>query len=372
MSAVSGLIEVVQSVTQPRDRIPAPPQTKLPTGRAEPPTWVLEASPDLAPVDLESEIILQPADIPDASNDSTTEHPDVAAYYLPFHFYRSRWGIYVRLASIPRITARLLGKAQLVGTPIENAVARAVFRTLLFHETFHHFVELAISRFETVGLESAGGLPPLYERNFHQPLAVLLEEALANAYALKRLERYASPMGYTMRMTTLALLAKYMEGQPAGYRDFEQYLQDKLFIQGKDSLLDEVKKTLSLPRPTGGDDGLLAGRFHFVETALPAECRVRLAIERHAGAAVLRPFPVSNGMQVFVYTRNEHPPPHFHLFMPPGREHGSYEWPSLEPLKGAPALSRKDAGRLRTYLENMQPEIYRKILAVYPNAEDLV
>jgi len=41
------------------------------------------------------------------------------------------------------------------------------------------------------------------------------------------------------------------------------------------------------------------------------------------------------------------------------------------PYPGDPKLSRKNAGKLRAYVESLQPGIYRKISAVFPGTDNL-
>jgi len=99
---------------------------------------------------------------------------------------------------------------------------------------------------------------------------------------------------------------------------------DSDFRQGKDTLLEEVKKILLYPKRLGPDDGLLTGSKHYIERVLPRECPVRLVVEPGVPVRVIRPFPKEHGMQLFVYTRDEHPPAHFHLNLPPGRPFGRF------------------------------------------------
>lgn len=377
MSGISRLIELVQGTYPIHDRVPPPTWDELARspsasgGRQPLPPWLVDPGNaeiiELGPTDMVS--VSAPSDFSDQGKSG--DSPDVLAYYLPFHFYRARWGIYIRAAGILQLTRRLLRRRALVGTPKEAEVARVVLEYLLAHETFHHFTELAISRFEAVGFEPTHLLPSLYERYFHHPTAMLLEEALANAFAMQRVDKALAPARFPSRGALLHRLDHEMRRQPAGYRDFARYVLPSDYAGGQDSLLDFAKSGLQVCRPLGGDDGLLPGHAHFVETELPEECVVRLVLDRGSGLSVLRPFPKSNGMQVFVYVANEHPPPHFHLFMPPEREYGRYEWPSLAPLRGSNRLTRKQEKALRQYIAAQQPEIYAQVRKAFPGVPDV-
>ena len=80
--------------------------------------------------------------------------------------------------------------------------------------------------------------------------------------------------------------------------------------------------------------------------------------------SVLRPFPNAYGMQVVVHT-NDHPPPHIHIFIPPGGRETRYKWPELQPLKGDPPLQRSAEKALRRYLDAYGDEIREKLNSVY-------
>jgi hypothetical protein len=373
------MVTHVQDVLQPDNRLPEfNPRTsivldELGALRREPPDWLSGGDPNEPQWDGEDEIALppdetaiDPADVTNVSMD-----PDVHAFYLPFHFYKHRWGIYIRAKSVVTLTAHLLKRNVLTGGPTEQAVARSVFRMLLEHETFHHLTELAISRLELVALEYMRG-DSLYGQNFSVKDSIDLEEGLANVYALRELGRSVQPMRYTIRSTVLALISRFMERQPAGYRDFEQYLGDAAFRTGQDDIITEAKVLSPLLGRRGGEDGVLPGRAHYVEKRRPEFCPVRVVFEKGVPLSRLKPFPIANGMRVLVHTRNEHPPPHFHLFMPPDREYGRYGWPGLESVGGAPPLSRKETETLRSYIRGCQPQIYQKVRSVYadvPNIE---
>ena len=256
--ATQNIVSHVQDVLQPDDRLPFPDRdapinaVELGALRSEPPDWLNGGDPNEPQWDEVDEIALPPSDtaIDPADVTNISMDPDVHAFYMPFHFYRARWGIFIRAKSIVTLTAHLLKRNVLKGDVAEQSIARSVFRMLLEHETFHHLTEIAISRLELVALEY---MPrdSLYARNFFSKKSIDLEEGMANAYALRQLGRSVDAMRYTIRSTAQALISGFMEKQPAGYRDFEQYLQDAEFRTGQDDILMEAKGCSPILRVRG-------------------------------------------------------------------------------------------------------------------------
>jgi hypothetical protein len=93
-----------------------------------------------------------------------------------------------------------------------------------------------------------------------------------------------------------------------------------------------------------------------------------LVLEAGIGSDLLRPFPKHNGVVVKVHSR-EHPPPHIHVEMPPGKEVTRCEWPSLEPVEGDPQLSDKQRAKLREYLQRFGGKICERLRSVYRNPQ---
>jgi hypothetical protein len=81
---------------------------------------------------------------PQPAADGTTA--EMLAYYLPFHFYRTAWGIYIRSAGVWALARRLALPKKL---PDANVLASA-YNLLLDHERLHFFAEYASSRVEVV------------------------------------------------------------------------------------------------------------------------------------------------------------------------------------------------------------------------------
>jgi hypothetical protein len=169
----------------------------------------------------------------------------------------------------------------------------------------------------------------------------------------------------------------WMRSQPAGYRDFERYTGRRL-TRGR---LVCSQHIVRFAPPLGALPLRLPSDFLFgmFGKAINASVPTYLVVDAAIAGHVLRPFPKSNGMRVWVYTRGEHPPPHIHIETPlgnplrrrciwPSSEHGepSWSWP-LSMYKGDPPLESREHAKLRHYLRAYGDEIWAKLKSVYPN-----
>lgn len=184
-SQIAQLIAAVQHRARPSDRLPVPPEehpvpadgrrgpvpeaearserTTPDWKRPQPPDWIPDESLtvplETVPVGPEDEITIDAEDFPNgldlypprSSPHSDAQAPpfDALAYYLPFHFYRTRWGIYLSETGILEVTRQVLGSHRLALT--DRWVIGFAARALFLHEFFHHAVEVACSRLEFPG-----------------------------------------------------------------------------------------------------------------------------------------------------------------------------------------------------------------------------
>lgn len=164
---------------------------------------------------LSAEGELQPTTI-EAGLFANVETIDTLAYYLPYHFYRSRWGIYLRTSGILEVASWL--KDVRPGLPDEDHVQLAQ-RILFEHEFFHFVAETACARAEVVGKVR------LYDVYYQHKYGAPHEEALANAYAFgKALVRQPA--------SVKTAISTWMRGQGPGYRDFVKWLGRARFADG--------------------------------------------------------------------------------------------------------------------------------------------
>jgi hypothetical protein len=267
---------------------------------------------------------------------------DTLAYYLPFHLHGD-WGIYLREGGLLAVASILKGSPL---SPGDSALIACGHRLLLDHEFTHFQAEVACARAEVVVKRR------LYDGYFHDGFAAAHEESLANASAFRGLRREPTPLQERV--------AKWMKRQGPGYRDFERWVRYGTFAEGCRRASQHMLKSLSAARASRPEPAEFL--FDSVRRFKPP---VYMVLDVSL-ASTLKPFPKAHGMRVLVHTR-DHPPPHIHIEIPPGRAFTRYEWPVLQPLKGDASLSSVERRSLDAYIEEYGPEIDRKVRTVYPH-----
>lgn len=156
---IAHLIAAVQRRVLPSDRLPTPPGD----GRVVP-DWARPPVPDWISHDFtivmigpDDEITIETEDIGGegaSAYDLGAPHPfddqvpplDALAYYIPFHFFQARWGIYLLETGVLELTRHIVGGNFVA--PIGRWVVGFAARALFLHEFFHHAAEVACSRLE--------------------------------------------------------------------------------------------------------------------------------------------------------------------------------------------------------------------------------
>src|SRR5262245_4986883 len=267
---------------------------------------------------------------------------DTLAYYLPFHRYESDWGIYLRESGVLVVASILKGSRLGRGDSAFIDLGRQI---LLKHEHFHFEAEVACARAEVVASLR------IYDAYFDDGFAAAHEEALANASAYRGLHRQPAEI--------LDRVSAWMKHQGPGYREFDKWVDSGKFRAGCRRAGQHMLKIVSGFRPARSEPA----EFLFDSIGrLKPPVRVVLDVSL---ASILKPFPKAHGMRVLVHTR-DHPPPHIHIQVPPGKDFARYRWPNLEPLNGEPKLSADQRRGLDAYLADYGGEIDAKVQAVYP------
>ena len=335
------VIEFAQQAFGTDAGLPADATARLPI-----PDWLAGAGDELIipveddnPIRVEGRVPSRRGPNPVAEGTSV----ETLAFYLPFHFYSSKWGIYIRASGVWSLARRLALPKKLPDLDI----LRNAYYLLVEHERFHFCAEYAASRVEIVTAQTC------YSNYFKDNDASLHEEALANAHALQALRRQAS-----------AKLAKdasaWMATQPQGYCDFKNWLPPR-FTDGK-------RRATSFMTPTAALANRLLSRRHpaeflFLQTTV-RQIPIRLILESSIRwLRVARPFPKDFGLQVHVYS-NDHRPPHIHIECPPGTPRTRYRWPELSPLSGDRSLRTGEEKRLRKYLEVYGGAIAQRVATI--------
>lgn len=168
---------------------------------------------------------------------------DAYAFYLPFHLYWNRgWGIYLITERYERLAEEFLRETRPILTRKEVYAATRLY--LYEHEFFHHKAETFSSRLEVVSRKEVylRGQHPLHEnrRGTNQQL----EEVLAEAYALRKVEKRlrSDEWGWPKekRAAFKDVLAEFMEDSGPPYeRGPEVYKEDR-FEASRNKFSEEI------------------------------------------------------------------------------------------------------------------------------------
>ncbi len=308
------------------------------------PNWLAERIGEGLLLESDEKIVIEgEPDIPALPPETLGDSIETFAFYLPFHFYRKKWGIYVRVNGIKEVALHLSKHRKFDIDAITMA-----FKLLLEHERLHFYIEYAASRREIITDHDC------YPEYFLDKVAALHEEAFANAFAIAR-SRFRQP-----RVLTMAAIA-WMLTQPEGYCDFEKWLKPGL-TEAKRIALGYMNLELAMLHRLQGS-GLPPAEFLFKvspQLAVPIYLMIDSPI---TWLRILKPFPKDFGISVEVHTR-DHKPPHIHIKSLLRDIETRYEWPKLRPLIGDPTLSRVEEKRFEKYLNKYRSQIDTKIKSI--------
>lgn len=112
--------------------------------RSHIPPWLEGRNETAIEIGMDDEIEVE-GDIGESSRENEPPQSfDALAYYLPFHFYKTGWGIYVRTSGILQLANHLSTRR------LGLAALRYAFRILIEHERMHCLAEIAASRIEVI------------------------------------------------------------------------------------------------------------------------------------------------------------------------------------------------------------------------------
>lgn len=366
--ATHELVQSIQSLFPPSGQMPQPPAVPdtdadveglppdlPPISRSPVPDWIVPGEGTSFPADgilaIEGETPAAPQGLPAAI--------DVLAYYLPFHFYAQGWGIYLRASGILSVALML---ASASGRGLSRELLNLACAILLQHERFHFLSEVACSRAELVSEDE------LYCHYFHDRRATAVEEALSNAHAFRTaLRRQPAEVRDQVK--------QWMQGQGPGYRNFWQCVTPSAFrvwcrLATNRMQCNTRVKVISSPVKLefrGPRIRTKPAPTEFLFTGLARSTVPAFLVPDVPDIAILRPFPKYAGIRILVHT-NDHPPPHIHVEIPPGRDFTRLMWPTLQPLPGDPSLTGKQRKSFDEYLSKYREQIDQKVQQVYQSA----
>lgn len=411
---IAGLISAVQERVRPHDRIPTegvtipdsasesfdvrldertsfvvPPDSQ----RAMPPDWVLMSalgdrdSSTVIPLEVDDEVTIEadqegdvlqlPSEAERSTRNPGTPAFEALAYYLPFHFYRSCWGIYIKASGVLQLTQSIVARTDVARNFLqkdEKWIVSYAYKCLLLHEYFHHMAEIACSRLEYAIATATNWGTDHYSKFFTDPVAGYVEEAVANAYLVRSIDQHYSikitpnidPVIY--RHVRHCLLVA-MEYQPDPYNKFRLFLDNDRYGRGRDLLIDRMCSPWGVAlrlshRPMPGTV-LGAGMYFAGINFATTQCPTYLVVDTQS-VRIGRPFPKTMGLEVFVYA-NDHLPPHIHVQdLNKARGHTvRYLWPSLNSYSPEERLPSQLEKHLKAYAQQYGPQISARIHATY-------
>jgi len=142
---------------------------------------------------------------------------DTLAFYLPFHLYPEKWGVYAYAHGIQAIKSALQPYFS-AGHTVMSEQYRLSLLLLEKHEAFHHKTEMFVTRLETVLRQSCyiDAIIPRYNSVRHTKESY--EETCANSFAReqvlsdKRLKKYE-------KLALRKQINDFFKKQPPGYRE---------------------------------------------------------------------------------------------------------------------------------------------------------
>jgi hypothetical protein len=158
------------------------------------------------------------------------------AFYLPFHLYPEKWGIYVFADGIQVVNKALQGffTEQMTGVADQYRLSHMLLEQ---HETFHHNTEIFVTRLETTLRKSCyiDHTMSRYKKVLHTPIC--FEETCANSFArTKVLMALADPGG---KKSFTRAINKFFASQPPGYKEAASTTDDSWLRAEKISLFDD-------------------------------------------------------------------------------------------------------------------------------------
>ena len=162
---------------------------------------------------------------------------EILAYYIPFHFHSPErpWGIYLRGEGIAHVRHRIMQIAELDGHNFQNLEipTNIAIDILLLHELRHHAIEVAFTRAELLG-DTRDEYQQYITRKRNDRTLHGNTEAICNANVAIHSNPFKTnwerprlmpptPPNVIIKLDWNGYVSQFMNGQPAGYRDFARF-----------------------------------------------------------------------------------------------------------------------------------------------------
>ena len=162
---------------------------------------------------------------------------EILAYYIPFHFHSPErpWGIYLRAEGIAHVRQRIMQMAELDGHNFQNLEipTNIAIDILLLHELRHHAIEVAFTRVE-LQVNTRNEYQQYITRKRNNNNISSDTEAICNANVAIHSNPFKTnwerprlmpptPPNVIIKLDWNGYVSQFMNGQPAGYRDFARF-----------------------------------------------------------------------------------------------------------------------------------------------------
>lgn len=195
---------------------------------------------------------------------------DALAWYVSFHNTEHEWGIFIPMSSVHYLGDKLFKR---LGMKADKRV-HVAFEMLLHHERFHFWTDYALTQYE-LAFDTALATP-LHEQLHAQGRYLEIEEALANAYMVRKVSGMLSPR-------QLQRLRDDIVQAPAGYRDALPYADDpREYWRGLDEVMKSFAGIRGLALQGNLPIGLLEWRAPYLEESQIAfgDCPVHVFLDQ--------------------------------------------------------------------------------------------
>lgn len=190
---------------------------------------------------------------------------DALAWYLPFHYFGLDWGIYVKEQAVFDIAAQIYDQMRRppLNPRLVEDLCRMALSVLYLHEAFHHKVESFATRIEMATIA------PAYRQYRDQVLSVVrgtdahLEESIACAEMLMRLDETAYKKGVETRTrkATKRFVKSWIPTLLPGYRLGLSHLGEESRWQLQAQIAEATQQPMHSHRNWGLADNMLRGFY---------------------------------------------------------------------------------------------------------------
>lgn len=220
-----------------------------------------------------------------SSGASGCSPPDEGAFYLPFHYYHPKWwGIYLRVEGIEYLAQEIMTRCGSLSYVEARCLARMF---LYYHEAYHHKTECFATRLEATHREAfyINGFEDFYQSTQFTPTC--LEETLANAHALAKIDYKLRKRKDPRRTNIIDALRDIVRHSPPGYAEAADMTQAQVKRAGQQ--FSEANENICLPKIKKCPPEIWGTTTHFFSPIANIKSRVNYILPRSSPLAARLP-----------------------------------------------------------------------------------